>query len=128
MKARNRSPGRKGEAELTAVVKISTELLGILQLESDWNNKVQAEVLADSIAALAVVNRRGNGKMRHVKVGQLWVQQKREGGEIKYNKVLGSKNPADMMTKYVTAAEVITQSERMGMRMEDGRAQESLQL
>ena len=65
-----------GEADLTAIVKISTELLGILQLEADWNNKMEAEVLADSTAALAVVNRQGNGKMRHVKIGQVWIQQR----------------------------------------------------
>ena len=117
-----------GEAELVAIVKMSTELLGIIQLMNEWNHKVEAEVLADSTTALAVVNRKGNGKMRHVRIGKLWIQQKREDGELKYEKVLGTKNPADMMTKHIKAADIEVQLERMGMRTEEGRAREGLKL
>ena len=111
-----------------AMVKMSTELLGIIQLMGEWNHKVEAEVLADSTTALAVVNRKGNGKMRHVKIGKLWIQQKREDGELKYEKVLGTKNPADMMTKHIKAADIEVQLERMSMRIEEGRAKEGLKL
>ena len=58
-------------------------------------------IYADASAALGVVHRRGNGKLRHVRVGMLWVQQKEEDGELKYSKVLGDDNPADLLTKYL---------------------------
>ena len=79
-----------GEAELTAVVKCSCETIGILQLSADWWMELEGEVLVDSSAALGVVGRKGAGKLRHVRVGQLWVQEKAESGQLKYRKVKGT--------------------------------------
>ena len=78
---------RSGEAELTAMVKMSTELLGIMNLLLDWQCQCRARVYADSTAALGVVNRKGSGKLRHVRVGMLWIQGKREDGTLEYTKV-----------------------------------------
>ena len=50
---------------------------------------VTTEVFVDSSAALAFVNRKGCGKLRHVRVGQLWVQQLAEDEEVKFRKVMG---------------------------------------
>ena len=63
------------EAELGALVKTSTEVIGILQMAEGLGRSTTAEVYVDSSAALAVVNRKGCGKLRHVRVGQLWVQE-----------------------------------------------------
>ena len=65
-----------GEAELCALVECSCELLGALQLARDWEHELEGEVHVDSSAALGVVGRRGAAKLRHVRVGQLLVQQK----------------------------------------------------
>ena len=43
----------------------------------------------DSSAALAVVARKGCRKLRHVRVGQLWVQEVAETEEMKFKKVYG---------------------------------------
>ena len=91
-----------GEAELVAVVKVSCELIGMSQLLHDWGYNVHGEVLVDSSAALGIVKRKGNGKMRHVRVGMLWVQEAAEEGHLKYTKVLGTQNPADLMTKVLS--------------------------
>ena len=87
------------EAELTAVVKCSCETIGITQLAYDWGLELTGSIYTDSSSALAVVKRKGAGKLRHVRVGQLWVQQKHEDGELSYGKVAGDSNPADMLTK-----------------------------
>ena len=63
------------EAELLAAVKASGEALGMLQLMSSVGVPMTASIMVDSSAALAVVARKGNGKLRHVRVGHLWVQQ-----------------------------------------------------
>ena len=76
-----------GEAELAAMVKASTELIGVLQLLSDWGLTYAGHVFVDSGAALGVVGRRGYGKLRHVRVGNLWVQEKRETGELVYDEM-----------------------------------------
>ena len=58
-------------------------------------------VYADSSAALAIAKRKGAGKLRHINVSSLWVQEKQDRQEIEYRKVLGTENPADMMTKHL---------------------------
>ena len=65
-----------GEAELTALVECSCELIGMMQMADDWDMNLERKVLVDSSAALGVVARRGAGKFRHVRVVQLWVQDK----------------------------------------------------
>ena len=117
-----------GEAELTALVKCSCETIGLLQLAADWGLDLEGEVLVDSSAALGVVARKGAGKLRHVRVGQLWVQEKSENGELTYSKVRGTENPADLMTKAVTVAETNKYMKMASQEPREGRADRSLQL
>ena len=94
------------EAELVAAVKASTEVLGVVQLAADWGLKLRGRVMVDSSAAIGVAHRRGNGKLRHVRVGDLWIQQKVEEKELEIHKVAGEGNPADLLTKNVDQAKV----------------------
>ena len=75
-----------GEAELVAVVKMSTEVIGLLQLAQKWGIEMDGHVYTDSSAALGVVRRKGNGKLRHIKVGMLWIQEKSESEELRFRK------------------------------------------
>ena len=52
-------------------------------------------------AALAIANRKGAGKLRHINVSSLWVQECQDRKDLEYRKVLGTENPADMMTKHL---------------------------
>ena len=115
-----------GEAELCALVKCSCELLGALQIARDWDCELEGEVHVDSSAALGVVGRRGAGKLRHVRVGQLWVQQKNEEGEIRYKKVKGTENPADAMTKALAQAEIEKYMIMISQHAAEGRAEKGL--
>ena len=117
-----------GEAELVALVKTSTELIGVLQLAADWGEDLTGEVLVDSAAALGTVRRKGCGKLRHVRVGNLWVQEKEETGELKYKKVNGLENPADLGTKYLNEKKMEKYMEEVGQRTMDGRARGSLRI
>ena len=117
-----------GEAELTALVKCSCELIGITQLAADWDLVVEGDVYVDSAAALGVVKRKGAGKLRHVRVGQLWVQQKSEDGELGYKKIKGSENPADLLTKPLVSSDVQRYTAALGFETRDGRADKSLRV
>ena len=110
------------EAELVAAVKMSAELLGLEQLMAEWGVQVRSEVLIDSSAALGVVSRKGNGKLRHIKVGMLWVQEKQESEELSYKKVPGVENPADLMTKNLTQSVIDSHLERINAIISEGRA------
>ena len=92
-----------------------------------FGRRVQVEVYVDSSAALAITARRGNGKLRHVRVSELWIQEVAGDGTIAYRKVAGTQNTADLMTKHVTAAMAKDHVSRMHMRIEEGRAKLGLE-
>ena len=116
------------EAELTALVKTSCEAIGLSQLVLEWGIEVKAEVIVDASAALGVVNRRGSGKLRHVRIGQLWVQEKREREEIRFQKVGGTNNPADLMTKGLDQNTMVGHIDRLNVQRAGGRAEASLSI
>ena len=89
------------EAELIALVKCSAELLGVRSMLRDLGTETSGVVYADSSAALAIAKRKGAGKLRHINVSSLWVQEQQERKEVEYRKVLGTENPADLMTKHL---------------------------
>ena len=66
------------EVELVALARCTSEATGMSQLAQGWGMTFEAHVFVDSSAALSIATRRGVGKLRHVKIGHLWVQ--REGG------------------------------------------------
>ena len=76
-----------------------------------------------SSAALGIDQRAGIGKVRHLRAQELWVQEVRVGGWIQYRKVLGSKNPADLMTKHMTAELAKQHLTTLNMKLEAGRAE-----
>ena len=116
------------EAELLVAVKASGEALGMLQLMSSVGVPMTASIMVDSSAALAVVARKGNGKLRHVRVGHLWVQQLAADGGLKYHKVNGEENPSDACTKHLTGERLRKLVARTGQCQRSGRAQESLRV
>ena len=89
---------------------------------------MEGEVFVDSSAAIGVVHRKGNGKLRHVRVGLLWIQEKVEDGEVDVKKILGDANPADLLTKNVPAAKVEKSMELIGQEYRTGRAEVSVKL
>ena len=116
------------EAELVAAVKMSAELIGITQLAEEWGMSLQGKVHIDSAAAIGVIGRRGNGKLRHVRVGSLWIQERVETGELRVQKVPGEWNPADLMTKCLGQAQVERFVGMASQKFVDGRAEASLRL
>ena len=111
-----------GEAELAGVVKGVGEALGLQSYARDLGTDYQIEVHADSSAAIGICRRSGIGKVRHLAVGQLWVQEKLRAKEFSLYKVLGLDNPADMLTKHISGDELQKHQTAVSLRPEAGRA------
>ena len=59
-------------------------------------------VKSDSISAIGIAHRDGmGGRCRHIMGQYLWIQSKIKDGDLKLQKVLGTNNVADAMTKVV---------------------------
>ena len=117
-----------GEAELMALVKASTEAIGLTQLAASWGLTLDARVHVDSSAALAVVQRRGCGKLRHVRIGHLWVQELASEELVSFVKVRGAVNPADLMTKHLPGKVIDRLTPLVSQFPQEGEAESRLAL
>ena len=82
---------------------------------------------SDATAAIGMVGRSGLGKVRHLAVSDLWVQQFAKQGVVQYYKVDGVKNGSDMLTKAVDANTLWKHSGFMGQVVLSGRAKSAPQ-
>ena len=110
------------EAELHAMVAASAETLGLITLCKDLGMVVEGDIYVDSSAALGISLRTGIGKMRHVNVQALWVQEVRCNRRLRYHKVLGTRNPSDILTKHVNRELLATHTRTLGLEHREGRA------
>ena len=111
-----------GEAELMGVVKAASESLGLQSLAADLGLSVQIALCTDSSAAVGICRRTGIGRVRHLAVGQLWVQDLLREGAVSLFKVQGELNPADLLTKALSRTVLDGHLDRLRVYREDGRA------
>lgn len=98
------------------------------QLAATWGLSFRAAVFTDSSAALAISQRQGCGKLRHVRIGHLWIQEAQSAGSIACHKVSGTDNPADLMTKHLPAPKMRPLVSRLRQYVISGSAEKRLQL
>ena len=92
-----------GEGEIHAALRASAGGLGLMSLLRDFGYEVKGGGPGIASAALGIINRRGLGRARHIDTGLLSVQQAAAEKRLRYSKVLGTINPADLVTQYLTA-------------------------
>ena len=77
---------------------------------------------------MQIADRKGSGKLRHINIGLLWVQEKTHREELVFAKVLGTENPADMMTENLVALKVAKFSSMLHQELRTGRSEEGLKV
>ncbi len=90
-----------GESEFYGIVKAATMGLGMRGLMEDVGMTVEVQANTDSSAAKSITSRKGSGRVRHVEVRDMWVQERVARGELKIVKVRGEDSVADGLTKHV---------------------------
>ena len=114
-----------GEAELAATVKATSEGLGMVAIMEEFGIHVDLVIKSDAVVAIGIVKRQGLGRIRHLAVADLWVQQKSKNKEAHYQKLPGARNTADMMTKAVEKEIIDRHMQALGMEYRDGRHEET---
>ena len=110
------------EAELTGISKGAAQGLGLQVIASDLGITLTLTVMSDAMAAIGIARRRGLGKVRHLAVADLWMQDRIRKGDFKLEKIAGAENPADMLTKHVARDLLQKHMVTLGLFLEDGRA------
>ena len=111
-----------GEAELSGICRGASIALGLQSIAKDLGIILDVEILTDATAAIGICRRRGLGKIRHLHVSDLWVQDRLRRGDFELTKVAGSDNPADILTKHVPRDIMSKHMKFMGLHAESSRA------
>ena len=102
------------EAELFSMTKGIATTLGLMSVAKDLGLELNATVHSDASAALAIAQRQGLGKLRHLKVQYLWIQERVRNGDVGIKKVDGKYNPSDLMTKHLNHADMLKHLDALG--------------
>ena len=113
------------ESELHGIWKGIQMGLGFRSLCSDLSSTKPLRLHSDATAAIGIARRRGLGKLRHLDVEYLWIQEKVRNKEVERGKVLGADNPTDIFTKYVNHPKLSKALLKMGLHSKQGRAKSS---
>ena len=95
-------------------------------MAADFGGELQAGLWSDASAAIAISQRSGLGKLRHIQTQYLWIQERVSAKDFSLTKVVGTANPADMLTKYLARADLEKHLEFSGLILCAGRADGSL--
>ena len=76
---------------------------------------------SDASAAIGIANRIGIGKVRHIEVNQLWLQDKVAKKELIIEKVPAEGNLVDALTKPVKAETIRKHIEGIGAEVRNDR-------
>ena len=93
------------EAELNGICKASAEGLGAVYMARELGEDIGLEVLTDSSAARGVIQRSGSGRIKHLQVKQLWVQERESRDELVISKLPREHNVADLLTHHYSESE-----------------------
>ena len=95
-----------GEAEYYGAVKGASQALGLTAMLQDMGVQSTIEIRVDASAAIGIATRRGLGKVRHIELNELWLQEQVARERISIVKVDGKNNYSDSLTKYCTAERI----------------------
>ena len=96
-----------GEAGYYALVRAAAEGLGMQSVMQDLGWEMRVRLWVDSSAAKSIASRVGLGRVRHLEVKFLWLQQVVRDRRLEIRKVHGADNPANVLTKSKSAGEMI---------------------
>ena len=94
----------------------------MMALLHDFGLTASVTAHTDASAAIGIVRRAGLGKLRHLNVRYLWVQDQVKRGRLWLEKVAGADNPADLATKNLSADVMRKHLESLGVHTGGARA------
>ena len=78
--------------------------------------------MGDASVALDIINRKGLGRTSHIDTGMFWIEQTAAEKRLEHGKVLGTDDPADLMTKHLSADMIERHCAKLSASWPGGRA------
>ena len=108
------------ESEFDGIVRATCEALGCLTLIEDFGEKMKSRLHMDANAARGIIERQGLSKVRHIDVNLLWLQGQAARYLVLLEKIDGTKNCADLMTKHGKSELIARHTEYMNLEFRGG--------
>ena len=112
-----------GEADFYGLARGTSLGIGVIGHMQDLGMNFRVMTNTDLSEALGISKRRGLGKVSHIELNQLWIQDKVISGEIEVREVKGEYNRADALTKYVDQEHIGHHMDWTGQGVQSGRHQ-----
>ena len=109
------------EAEYYGMVTGTSNALGVAGVRADVGVVREITLYTDSSAAKGIASRRGLGKVRHIELCELWLQDQVARGRIVVNKICGDDNFSDSLTKHASTDRITQTMVMTNQRYERGR-------
>ena len=97
--------------------------MGLRSIGNDIGLDLKTLILTDASAALGIVRRRGLGRIRHLDVTDLWLQEQVRNKELDVQNISGADNMADLLTKNLARQLMVKHLTSMNIFPESGRAE-----
>ena len=110
-----------GEAEFGGIVKAASEGMGVQSMLRDLGYDLPLIINTDSSAAIGMGTRHGLGKVKHLDLKEMWIQERVMNGDIVLTKVSGENNIADLLTKHLDRNKVDHYLEKLSIKRRRGR-------
>ena len=102
------------EAELYAAALGASELKGIISLMRDLGQDKKPVLTIDAKATEHILHRQGIGKLKHIDVAYLWIQDEVRSRRLQVRRVKSEDNIADLGTKPLSKAVIAKHCTMMG--------------
>ena len=106
-----------GEAEFYAIGRGAASAIMMRQFFQQCGIEVASKVHSDSNAGRAIATRIGSGKVRHLQIRDLWVQERVRLGELQLGRVDTENNRSDLGTKHLDGKRVLKLLEMSNLRL-----------
>ena len=117
-----------GEAELCALNKTGAQSLGLQSLLEDMGITLSVRLHTDATTGRAIATRKGLGKVRHIAVNELWLQEKVHDEAVSILKIKNKFNLADILTTYLSKDEIEQIIDFLQHQHKEGRSEVAPQL
>lgn len=107
-----------GEAELYAINTSISESLFLRELLEFLTGMCSPIVaLTDSTSAMGIISRQGSGRLKHIQLKYLWLQNLVREQPVFFRHVRTNENTADILTKSLNPTEQRRACEKLGLRV-----------
>ena len=107
---------------MLAIVRGAADGIGFISLGRDLGIAHLVRLHIDASASLGIIEQRGVGRVRHLEVGSLWIQEQQLKRVIDMLQVPGLENPADRVTKHLNRESRNVYFDLISYWFESGRA------